>query len=198
MCYKVESKGNLARYDEDICLADRLSILLISCEGVCDMKVQEVTRRIDSDSEIKELSEELNVCENQLRNVLKELGHVWVDGRWEFKGNVGLLFKNKDKSIFEFVSQKEEENFTSEQILMLKQIANHYIKEQRVKKLQMEISTEINKLPAEQGIRTKVVINKGILEKLNAFSNELELYESNIIGVALSQFFDKYKIDKVE
>lgn len=62
----------------------------------------------------------------------------------------------------------------------------------------MEISTEINKFPAEQGIRTKVVINKRIRETLDAFSNELELQESDIIGVALSHFFDNYKIDKVE
>ncbi|MGO5009297.1 hypothetical protein [Bacillus wiedmannii] len=162
------------------------------------MKVQEVTRRIDSDSAMKEVAEELNVYENQLRNALKELGHTWVDGRWGFEGNIGLLFKNKDKSIFEFVSRTEETNFTSEQVLMLKQIANHYIKEERLQKLKMEISNEISKLPAEQGIRTKVVINKAVLEKLNAFSSELELRESDIIGVALSHFFDKYKIDKVE
>lgn len=198
MHYKVESQGDLVMYGEGGCLVDAASFLLTSCEGVCDVKVQEVTRRIDSDSAMKELAEELNVRENQLRNALKEIGHTWVDGRWEFEGNVGLLFKNKDKSIFEFISGTEETNFTSEQVLMLKQIANHYIKEERIQKLKMEISTEINKLPAEQGIRTKVVINKRIRETLDAFSNELELRESDIIGVALSHFFDKYKIDKVE
>lgn len=162
------------------------------------MKVQEVTRRINSDSAMKELAEELNVHENQLRNALKELGHTWVDGRWNFEGNVGLLFKNKDKSIFEFVSRTEETNFTSEQVLMLKQIANQHIQEEKIQKLKMEISAEINKLPVEQGIRTKVVIKKGILEKLNVFSKELELREMDIISLALSNLFDKYKIDKIE
>lgn len=198
MRYKVESQGNLARYGEDSCLVDTSSFLLMSCKGVCDMKVQEVTRRIDSDSAMKELAEELNVHENQLKNALRELGHTWVDGRWNFEGNVGLLFKNKDKSIFEFVTRTEKTNFTSEQILMLKQIADWHIKEERIQKLKMEISAEINKLPAEQVSRTKVVINKGILEKLHVFSSELELRESDIVSLALSNLFDKYKIDKVK
>lgn len=161
------------------------------------MKVQEVVERLNSGDALVNLAEELNVCENGLKNALEELEFIYdiLREEWAFKGITSKYF---DSSIFKFVSRKEETDFTSEQILMLKQIVNHRIKEEKIQKLKMEISTEINKLSAEQGSRTKVVINQGILEKLKDFSSELELRESDIIGVALSHFFDKYSFDKAE
>ncbi|MBO1582969.1 hypothetical protein [Bacillus sp. XF8] len=198
MRYKVELKGNLARHSEDICLVDGLSSLLISYEGVYDVEVQEVTRRLNNGSTLTELAEELAVCENQLKNALRGLGYICINGHWTFRGNVGFLFNNKNKEIFEFVSKKEEVNFTSEQILMLKQVADYYIEEKQIQKLKTEISNEINKLPIEQGIREKIMINKGISERLNAFLDKLELRKSDIISLALSDFFSKYEVDKVK
>ncbi|MFE9076919.1 hypothetical protein [Bacillus mobilis] len=161
------------------------------------MKVKDVIERLNNGDTLVNLAEEINVCENGLKNALEELEFIYdvLREEWVFKGITSKYF---DSSIFKFILRTEETNFTSEQILMLKQIANHHIKEEKIQKLKMEISTEINKLPTEQGVRTKVVINKWIRETLDAFSNQLELRESDIIGVALSHFFDKYKIDKVE
>ncbi|MCU5322558.1 hypothetical protein OB976_05810 [Bacillus cereus] len=156
------------------------------------MKVQEVIERLNSGKALVHLAEEINVCENELKNALEELEFIYdvVREEWVFKGITSKYF---DSSIFKFVSQIEETDFTSEQVLMLKQIANQHIQEEKIQKLKMEISAEINKLPVEQGIRTKVVINKAIGDRLDAFVSKMKFNKSDLFSLALSDFLDRYE-----
>ncbi|MDC2863999.1 hypothetical protein [Bacillus sp. BP-3] len=163
------------------------------------MNVQEVIRRLNSGISLVELAEKINVCESQLRNALEGLEYSLKEGEWNYVGGkIGPLMQNKNKSIFEFVSKKEEVNFTPEQILILKKIADHHIEAEKIQKLKTEISTEINKLPKGEEIREKIVINNEILKRLNAFSDKLELRQMDIISLALSDLLGKYEIDNVK
>ncbi|MGR5991298.1 hypothetical protein ACT7C6_20630 [Bacillus paranthracis] len=53
------------------------------------MKVQEVVERLNSGDALVNLAEEINVCENGLKNALEELEFIYdvVREEWVFKGD---------------------------------------------------------------------------------------------------------------
>ncbi|MEH6933933.1 hypothetical protein [Bacillus sp. JJ783] len=89
-----------------------------------------------------------------------------------------------------------EIQFTSEQILALKEIANQYLNEQAEETHKERIHKRIIKLPNEDMTRKTVVINKAIGDRLDAFAGKMKLNKSDILSLALNDFLDRYEIEE--
>ncbi len=194
MRYKVESQGNLARHGEDFlgrwltCLVNtvRRSVLLL--------KVQEVIERLNSGDTLVTLAEEINVCENGLKNALEELEFIYdvLSEGWVFKGITSKCF---DSSIFEFVSPKDKITFSVEQLLTLKNLANKQMSDQKTNKCRDELYNKIKGMPDEDMSCTKILIKKSVGHRLDTFANKLKLNESDVLSLALTDFLNRYEIN---
>ena len=86
-----------------------------------------------------------------------------------------------------------ELNFTSEQILALKEIANQFINEQANETNRERLHKRIIKLPNEDMTRKTVVINKAVGDRLDAFASKMKFNKSDILSLALNDFLDRYE-----
>ncbi|PFZ89509.1 hypothetical protein COL70_17310 [Bacillus pseudomycoides] len=86
-----------------------------------------------------------------------------------------------------------EKDFTSEQILALKEIANQFIHEQANETNRDRLHKRIIKLPNEDMTRKTVVINKAIGDRLDAFASKMKFNKSDILSLALLDFLDHYE-----
>lgn len=91
---------------------------------------------------------------------------------------------------------KDEIEFTQEQILALKEVANQFINEQAEETHREHLYKRIIKLPNEDMTRKTVVINKALGERLDAFASKMKFNKSDILSLALSDFLDKYEIEE--
>ncbi|PEK60775.1 hypothetical protein [Bacillus pseudomycoides] len=158
------------------------------------MKVQEVIERLNSGTALVNLAEEINVCENGLKNALEELEFIYdvLSGEWVFKGIISKCF---DSSIFEFVPSKDIVIFSTEQLLTLKSLVNKQMNDQKTDKRRDELYNRITSMPDEDMYCTKILIKKSVGHRLDTFSNKLKLNESDILSLALSDFLDRYEIN---
>lgn len=88
---------------------------------------------------------------------------------------------------------KREREFTSEQILALKEIANQFINEQAEETHRERLHKRIIKLPNEDMTRKTVVINKAIGDRLDAFAGKMKFNKSDILSLALLDFLERYE-----
>ncbi|HFK1442258.1 TPA: hypothetical protein ACGXMF_005785 [Bacillus cereus] len=86
-----------------------------------------------------------------------------------------------------------ELNFTQEQILALKEIANQFINEQAEETYRERLHKRIIKLPNEDMTRKTVVINKAVGDRLDAFASKMKFNKSDILSLALNDFLDRYE-----
>ncbi|HHZ5407438.1 TPA: hypothetical protein ACWJ98_005454 [Bacillus cereus] len=86
-----------------------------------------------------------------------------------------------------------ESEFTSEQILALKEIANQFINEQAKETYRERLHKRIIKLPNEDMTRKTVVINKAIGDRLDVFASKTKFNKSDILSLALADFLDRYE-----
>lgn len=88
---------------------------------------------------------------------------------------------------------KGESEFTSEQILALKEIANQFINEQAEETHRERLHKRIIKLPNEDMTRKTVVINKAVGDRLDVFASKTKFNKSDILSLALADFLDRYE-----
>lgn len=86
-----------------------------------------------------------------------------------------------------------EFNFTKEQILALKEIANQFINEQAEETHRERLHKRIIKLPNEDMTRKTVVINKAIGDRLDTFAGKMKFNKSDILSLALLDFLERYE-----
>lgn len=156
------------------------------------MKVQEVVERLNSGDALVNLAEEINVCENELKNALEELEFIYdvVREEWVFKG---IVTKCYDSSIFEFVATKDKVTFSEEQLLTLRNLANKQISDQKTNECRDELYKKIKGMPNEDMYCTKILIKKSVGHRLDTFANKLKLNQSDILSLALMDFLDRYE-----
>lgn len=86
-----------------------------------------------------------------------------------------------------------EFDFTQEQILALKEIANQFINEKAEETHRERLHKRIIKLPNEDMTRKTVVINKAIGDRLDAFAGKMKFNKSDILSLALLDFLERYE-----
>lgn len=88
---------------------------------------------------------------------------------------------------------KDEIEFTLEQILALKEIANQFINEKENETQRDVLHKRIIKLPNEDMTRKTVVINKAVGDRLDTFASKMKFNKSDILSLALMDFLDRYE-----
>lgn len=88
---------------------------------------------------------------------------------------------------------KDEIEFTSEQILALKEIANEWINEKENETKRDRLHKRIITLPEGAMTRKTVVIHEEVGERLDKFAKTVRFNKSDIISLALSDFLDRYE-----
>lgn len=101
---------------------------------------------------------------------------------------------SQDSNIYSSKSNTEGEvEFTKEQILALKEIANQFINEKENETQRDVLHKRIIKLPNEDMTRKTVVINKAVGDRLDAFASKMKFNKSDILSLALNDFLDRYE-----
>lgn len=88
---------------------------------------------------------------------------------------------------------KGEKEFTSEQISALQEIANQYLHDKENATQRDKLHRRIISLPEGKSIRKTVVIHEEVGERLDKFAKTMRFNKSDILSLALSDFFDKYE-----
>lgn len=151
-----------------------------------------MVERLNSGDALVNLAEEINVCENGLKKALEELGFIYdvLSEGWVFKGITSKYF---DSSMLEFVSSKDKVIFSAEQLLMLKNLANKQMSDQKTNKCRDELYNKIKGMPYEDMYCTKILIKESVGHRLDTFANKLKLNQSDILSLALTDFLDRYE-----
>lgn len=88
---------------------------------------------------------------------------------------------------------KGEIEFTLEQISALQEIANQYLHDKENATQRDKLHRRIITLPEGKSIRKTVVIHEEVGERLDKFAKTMRFNKSDILSLALSDFFDKYE-----
>lgn len=88
---------------------------------------------------------------------------------------------------------KGEMKFTLEQISALQEIANQYLHDKENATQRDKLHRRIISLPEGKSIRKTVVIHEEVGERLDKFAKTMRFNKSDILSLALSDFFDKYE-----
>lgn len=149
--------------------------------------------RLNSGDTLVNLAEEINVCEEGLKNTLEGLEFIYdvLREEWVFQGITSKYF---DSSIFEFIPPEDKVTFSVEQLLTLRNFANKQMSDQKNNKCRDELYNKIKGMPDEDMYCTKILIKKSVGHRLDTFANELKLNQSDILSLALTDFLDSYKI----
>lgn len=101
------------------------------------------------------------------------------------EGYSGITNSNKH------ITQKEKSNFTKEEIAILRKIIDEYT-ETRNGNPELAFFHRLRSLGKIKTTRKTVVMGKEVGEKLNEFAEHYRVDKSDILTVALIEFFEKY------
>ncbi|MCU4765574.1 hypothetical protein OCF08_26700 [Bacillus cereus] len=88
---------------------------------------------------------------------------------------------------------KGEVEFTLEQISALQEIANQYLHDKENATQRDKLHRRIITLPEGKSIRKTVVIHEDVGKRLDNFAKTMRFNKSDLLSLALSDFFDKYE-----
>lgn len=174
------------------------------------MKVRILLERLKKGENIKGIANELAVSPSTISRKLKKLGYTWDNStkvwNWNKEEDQPLehnLFQNtiSDKpAINSHASEKKVNNvspiihtqFTSDEVAALKNMLKEWQGGHPITKETETLYKRIKSIVNEDKARKTIVINKSITDRLDAFSESEKVNKSDVIELALIDFFEKY------
>lgn len=170
------------------------------------MKVKILLDKLTEGETMKAIANEIGVSSSTISRKLNKLGYVWDNStkvwNWEKEGEQPLEHDLFQVPITDISHKGEEQvkkhspsihsQFTLGEVAAIKEMLNDW-KEGKTKVFEtVPLYERIKALIAEEKIRKTIVINKTISERLDTFSEGEKANKSDIIELALNDFFERY------
>jgi hypothetical protein len=172
-----------------------------------DFNVLDVVKQMNEGTKIDSISAKLGINRKKLSKLIKENGYIYsqsakawnpineelaaasdasATGEKSVKDNARKAAKESDKN-----SRMLQGEFTSKEIAILRDIIKDYSKE---KPTAATHSIYDRVLTLDKGHRTRktIVIDKTIGARLDAFKKKNKIDKSDVLEIALLDFFEKY------